>query len=46
MQHVDLCVDNLCLKFHEILIKNKKVLGPHIVNIIGLLETGSAETGS
>ena len=46
MQHVDLCVDNMCLKFHEILIKNKKVLGPNRVNMNGLLETWSTGTGS
>ena len=46
MQHVDLCVDNLCLKLNEILIKNKKVLGPNRVNMNGLLETGSTGTGS
>ena len=46
MQHVDLCVDNLYLKVHEILIKNKKVLEPNRVNMNGLLETGSAGTGS
>ena len=46
MQHVDLCVDNMCLKFPEILIKKKKVLGPNRVNMNGLLETGSAGTGS
>ena len=46
MQHVDLTVDNLYLKLHEILIKNKKVLGTYRVNMNGLLETGSAETGS
>ena len=46
MQHVRLSVVNAYAKFREILIKNKKVLGPHIINIIGLLETGSAETGS
>ena len=46
MQHVGLGVDNLCAKFHEILIKNKKVLGPNKVNMNRLLETGSAGTGS
>ena len=46
MQHVDLFVDNMCLKFHEILIKNKKVLGPNRVDMNRLLETGSAGTGS
>ena len=46
MQHVDLCVDNLYLKFHVILIKNKKVLEPNRVYMNGLLETGSAGTGS
>ena len=46
MQHVDLTVDNLYLKLHEILIKNKKVLGTYRVNMNGLLETGSAGTGS
>ena len=45
MQHVDLIVDNLFRKFHEIIIKNKKVLGPYRVNINGLLATGSAGTG-
>ena len=43
MQHVDLTVDNLYLKLHEILIKNKKVLGTYRVNMNGLLETGSPE---
>ena len=46
MQHVDLCVDNLCPKFHEILIENKKVIGPNRVNMNGLLKTGSTGTGS
>ena len=46
MQHVDLSDANLYLKFHEILIKNKKVLGPNRVDMNSLLETGSAETGS
>ena len=46
MQHVDLIVDNIFRKFHEIMIKNKKVLGPYRVNINGLLATGSVETGS
>ena len=46
MQHVDLSVTNLYLKFHGILIKNKKVLGPNRVDMNGLLETGSAGTGS
>ena len=45
MQHVGLSVDNLCGKFHEILIKIKKVLGPNRVNMNRLLETGSAGTG-
>ena len=31
---------------HEIMIKNKKVLGPYRVNINGLLATGSVGTGS
>ena len=46
MQHVDLNVDNIFRKFHEIMIKNKKVLGPYRVNINGLLATGSVGTGS
>ena len=46
MQHVDLSVDNLYPKIHEILIKNKKVLGPNRVNMSGLLETGSVRTGN
>ena len=46
MQHVGLSVDNLYSKFYEILIKNKKVLGPYRVNMNGFLETGSAGTGS
>ena len=46
MQHVDLSVDNLYPKFHEILIKNKNGLGPDRVNMNGLLETGSTGTGS
>ena len=46
MQHVDLCVDNLYPKFHEILIENKKVLGPNSVNMNGFLQTGSVTTGS
>ena len=46
MQHVDLSVINLYLKFHEILIKNKKVFGPNRVDMNGLLETGSAGTGN
>ena len=47
-QHVGLSVDNLCAKFHEILIKNKKKknLGPYRNNIYCLLETGSDGTGS
>ena len=45
MQHVDR-VDNQYPKFHEILIKNKNVLGPNRVDMNGLLETGSAGTGS
>ena len=46
MQHVDLSVTNLYLKFHEILIKIKKALGPNRLDMNGLLETGSAKTGS
>ena len=46
MQHVGLNVDHSYLMFHEILIKNKKVLGPYRVNMNGLLETGSTRTGS
>ena len=46
MQHVDLSDANLYLKFHEILIKNEKLLGPNRVDMNGLLETGSAGTGS
>ena len=46
MQHVDLIFDNLFRKFNEILIKNKKVLGPYRVNINSLLATGSVGTGS
>ena len=46
MQHVDLSVDNQYPKLHEILIKNKNVLGPNRVDMNGLLETGSAGTGS
>ena len=46
MQHVGLNVDNSYAKFHEILIKNKRVLGPNRVNMNGFLETGSAGTGS
>ena len=46
MQHVDLSVDNMCAKCHEIVVKNKNVLGPNRVNMNGLLETRSAETGS
>ena len=44
MQHVDLSVDNLYRKFHEILIKNQKVLGPNNIYMNGLKETGSAGT--
>ena len=46
MQHVDLSVDNLFPKLHEISIKNKKVLGTYRVDMNGLLETGSARTES
>ena len=46
MQHVGLSADNSYAKFHEILIKNKRVLGPNRVNMNGFLETGSAGTGS
>ena len=46
MQHVDLSVDNQYPTFHEILIKKKNVLGPNRVDMNGLLETGSAGTGS
>ena len=46
MQHVGLSVDNSYAKVHEILIKNKKVLGPNRVEMNGLLQTGSAGTGS
>ena len=46
MQHVGLSVDNPYSKFHEILIKNEKVLGPYRVYMNGFLETGSAGTGS
>ena len=46
MQHVGLNIDHSYLMFHEILIKNKKVLGPYKVNMNGFLETGSAGTGS
>ena len=46
MQHVHLIVDNIFRKFHEILIKNKKVLGSYRVNINGLLATESVGTGS
>ena len=38
--------DQAYSKFHEILMKSKKVLGPYRVDINGLLETGSAGTGS
>ena len=46
MQCVGLSVDNSNAKFHEILIKTKRVLGPNRVNMNGFLETGSAGTGS
>ena len=46
MQHVGLSVNNLFPKCHEILIKNKKVLGPYMSKTNCLLETGSAGTGS
>ena len=46
MQHVGLSVDNLYSKFFEILLKNKKVLGPYMKNINCLLATGSAGTKS
>ena len=46
MQHVGLSVNNLLPKFHEILIKNKKVLGPYMSKTDYLLDTGSAGTGS
>ena len=46
MQHVDLSVDNLYIKLHEIVITNKKVLRTCRVNMNGLLESGSAGTGS
>ena len=46
MQHVDLNVDNIFRKFHEIMIKNKKVLGPYMSKTNCLLDTGSAGTGS
>ena len=46
MQHVGLNGDNPYPKFHEILIKNQKVLGPYRVNMNGLLATGSVGTGS
>ena len=46
MQHVGLNVDHSYLMFYEILIKNKKVLGPYRVYMNGFLETGSAGTGS
>ena len=45
MQHVDLCVQNLSLKFHEILKENQKVLVSNRVNMNGLLETGSVTSG-
>ena len=46
MQHGGLSVDNRYPKFHEILIKNQKVLGPYRVNMNGFLQTGSTGTGS
>ena len=46
MQHVGLSVDNSYARFHEILMKYKKVLGPYRVNMNGFLETGSAGNGS
>ena len=46
MQHVGLTVGQSYSMFHEILIKNKKVLGPNRMNMNGFLETGSAGTGS
>ena len=46
MQHVDLSVDNPYSKFHEIFIRNKKVIDPYRVNMNGFLETGSTGTGS
>ena len=46
MQHVHLIFDNIFRKFHEITIKNKKVIGPYRVNINGLLATESVGTGS
>ena len=39
MQHVGLSIDNLHPKFHEVLIKNKKVFGPYIKKTNCLLET-------
>ena len=46
MQHVGLSVNNVFKKFHEILIKNKKVIGPYMSKTICLQEAGSAGTGS
>ena len=46
MQHVGLTVNNVFAKFHEILIKIIKVLGPYMSKTICLLETGSSGTGS
>ena len=46
MQHVGLSVNNFFQKFHEILIKTKKVLGPYMSKTNCLLDTGSAGTGS
>ena len=46
MQHGGLSVDNRYPKFHEILIKNQKVLGPYRVTMNDFLETGSTGTGS
>ena len=46
MQHVSLSVNNVFAKFHEILIKNKKVLEPYMSKLICLQETESAGTGS
>ena len=46
MQHVGLRVNNLFKKFREILMKNKKVIGPYMSKTICLQEAGSAGTGS
>ena len=46
MHHVGLLIDNLCVKSHQVLIRNKTVLGPYVKNMNCLLENIKFRTQS